>query len=174
MPTIAKHYKGFTLIELMISIVIVAVLFGVVISSISGIRRNSRDAQRQADLRTIQSALQNFYADQNFFPNNTGSGASTDISTLPGITNCTGTTSCTISTTYLSSIPADPLSGASYKYQPLLDPLSSTYCSSSSGAGQCHYYILCAALEGSPPPNSGSSAKCSGLLGSTYNFQLNP
>ncbi len=187
--TAMQPHRGFTLVELMISIAIVAVMFGVIINSVFGVRRNGRDAQRQADLRTIQSALQNFYTDQNYFPNNAGSTTSTDISTLSSITNCTGaptSPACTISTTYLSPLPADPLSSVSYKYKPKLDASSGsagTTCNTSSNTNSCHYYILCAVLENPSPQNSTQYAECNNSTngfgsvsgyGSTNTYQVNP
>jgi type IV pilus assembly protein PilA len=176
------HPRGFTLIEIMIAIAIVSVTFGIIINSAASVRKTGRDGQRQADILSIKSALQNFYADQNYFPNNPGSGVTTDISSLNSLTNCTGAPSsptCTISKTYLPIIPVDP-TGIAYKYKPKLDSTTSstaTTCNSSQNTNQCHYYILCADLEGATPQSSSQNSGCTDAtngFGSNYNYQANP
>lgn len=54
----SKKQRGFTLVELLITISIIGVLLALSLASISGARMRSRDAKRIADLRTIQSALE--------------------------------------------------------------------------------------------------------------------
>lgn len=49
--------KGFTLVELLITVSVVAILSAIVISSLDSARERSRDAQRQTDLRTMEAAL---------------------------------------------------------------------------------------------------------------------
>jgi prepilin-type N-terminal cleavage/methylation domain-containing protein len=50
--------SGFTLIELVVVISIVAILASVVIANVNEASKKSRDADRQADLRTLQSAIE--------------------------------------------------------------------------------------------------------------------
>lgn len=170
--------QGFTLVEIMIAVSIVAVVFGLIISSSAAIRKRSRDAQRQADLRMIQTALQQFYTDRNHFPNDftpisTGliSGVLTDCSNEPT------SPACTISKTYLSTIPADPSGVDQYKYRSKVDTASgANNCgpAAGQGSGTCHSYILCAKLEGSSPQAAGDYAECQTQFGSAYNFQIKP
>ena len=96
--------KGFTLIELIVVMSIIAVLSTLSLFAIQGARRSSRDAKRKADLGQIASALEMYKADCNSYP-----------SSLPGIgsslqSNCLGST-----VTYLQTLPGDP-SGGSYYY----------------------------------------------------------
>ena len=49
---------GFTLIELIVAISVVAILSAVVLANMNDGRAQARDAERQADLRTLQSALE--------------------------------------------------------------------------------------------------------------------
>ncbi len=53
--------KGFTLIELMVVISILAILVTIGVTSYSTIRKNSRDSIRKSDLHTIQNALEQYY-----------------------------------------------------------------------------------------------------------------
>ena len=65
--------RGFTLVELMVVITIVAVLATIGIVSYQVVLKNSRDARRQTDLRTIQTGLEQYFADQLFYPKDNGS-----------------------------------------------------------------------------------------------------
>jgi prepilin-type N-terminal cleavage/methylation domain-containing protein len=49
--------KGFTIIELLVTVSIIAILMAVAIGSFGPAREKSRDAQRQTDLRTVEAAL---------------------------------------------------------------------------------------------------------------------
>lgn len=57
----SKH-KGFTLVELMVVISIIALLTVVVMFSVSAARSKGRDAQRISDLKTVAVALELYHA----------------------------------------------------------------------------------------------------------------
>lgn len=60
--------KGFTLVELLIVISIIATLSVVGLVSYTNFTKSSRDAKRQSDLKLIQSALEEYHGDQLFYP----------------------------------------------------------------------------------------------------------
>jgi prepilin-type N-terminal cleavage/methylation domain-containing protein len=96
--------KGFSLLEILVVITIIAILSAMGLIIYGSILKDSRDAKRQSDLKTIQSALEQYFADRFYFPNiTTGS-----FPFGSALTNCTGVTSCTVSKTYLNSVPTDP------------------------------------------------------------------
>ncbi|MDP4010735.1 MAG: prepilin-type N-terminal cleavage/methylation domain-containing protein [Candidatus Roizmanbacteria bacterium] len=64
---------GFTLIEIMIVIGIIGTVMMMSIGSYGSVMRNSRDAQRQSDLKKIRAALEQYYVDHDTF-NVTGGG----------------------------------------------------------------------------------------------------
>ena len=70
--------KGFTLIELMVVISILAILVAIGVTSYSTIRKNSRDSIRKADLHSIQNALEQYYGKNEIYP----AGNAEAISTL--------------------------------------------------------------------------------------------
>lgn len=106
--------KGFTLIELMVVIAIIGVVFSIIITSAALVRKNSQDAQRQSDLRSIQSALEQYNADQTFYP--TTSSMGTLATTLNQLDNTVGNPSPPSSKRiYLGTIPKDP-TGGTYAY----------------------------------------------------------
>ncbi len=102
---IIRKSHGFTLIELLIVIAIIGVLATILLANFIGVRQRSRDAQRKADLRQIQGAIELYKADQGVYPPmplysiNCGSYAVSSYSSIKG-----GTPSIT----YMEKIPCDP------------------------------------------------------------------
>ena len=64
LKTIINGQRGFTLIELLAVMAIVAVLAGIVSTSVSGSNESSRDAAARQDANTVNSASGDFFADQ--------------------------------------------------------------------------------------------------------------
>ncbi len=91
-----KKYSAFTLLELLIVIAIIGILASLAAVSYSSAQRRARDSQRQADLKAIQNAVEQYYADHN--GNYPASCVAIDIETdyLPG------------------GLPTDPKTGGSY------------------------------------------------------------
>lgn len=164
MSDVRKKAKsnGFTLVEILVTISIIAIMYGVIITSTTGIRRGSRDAQRESDLRSIQAALAQYYADQQFYP----------VAPLPTSGGISGSTGCasscpSTSKTYLSSIPKDPLDSSVYGYQTWTSPQATASCDNLGLSSRCQYYYLCAKLEATNPnPNSCGNQN--------YNYQITP
>jgi len=60
--------NAFTLIELIVVISIIGILAAMSIGSYSNIQKSARDAKRKSDLKDIELALQQYYADNKQFP----------------------------------------------------------------------------------------------------------
>ena len=151
-----QSQSGFTLIELLIVIAIIGVLATILLANFIGVRQRSRDAQRKADLRQIQSAIELYKADQANYPSALYS------------TNCPPSSSLiggSPAITYLAKIPCDP-SGTSYWN-------SGNYYYSLIGTTT---YILGACIENANDADSqvtstspsGSSANCPNSLKKYY------
>jgi prepilin-type N-terminal cleavage/methylation domain-containing protein len=102
--------KGFTLLEILVVIGIIAVLVGLATTSYSTAQKKARDTKRKSDLRTIQNCLEQYYSYNNNFKYNgslpTGSGL-VSTGTLPTVLNC-GSTALTT--------PKDPINDSNYQY----------------------------------------------------------
>jgi len=96
-----KRNSGFTLVELLIVVSIIGILTGVVIGVINPnkVRGRARDGVRKNDIAVIKGALENYYSENNIYPDDVPFG---------------GTWS-----QYLKIVPQDPLvaKGFSYCYE---------------------------------------------------------
>jgi len=113
-----KTFKGFTLIEMILVVTIIAILATSVLVGLGGARTSARNSRRVGDLRNIQNALELYYNKNGYYCRTTGYNGL--VSCLQGIT----------------SVPKDPLSSSGWKYY--YQPIGSTY----------QRYILGARLEG--------------------------
>jgi general secretion pathway protein G len=106
--TLSRIQAGFTLVELMIVISIIALLTGIIVANLTSSKARSRDAQRVSDLNQIQLALEQYFdrcgqypiADSNGMPS-TSSSCSGGVITI---------------SSYISKIPQDPSNGQKYLY----------------------------------------------------------
>lgn len=122
--------KGFTLIELMVAVTIIALMVGVSTFSMASVRESAKDDKRLADMEAIRSALARYRADCGQFP-----------ASLPaGGTAFTGNSSCLNINTYINEFPEDP-DGYIYSYNVL----------PASGPPYTDY-ILCTSLSEDPNP----------------------
>lgn len=64
--------KGFTLIELLVVIVILGVLAAVVVFSVRGVTNDSEENACLQEKRTLETAVEAYYAKEGSFPNSNG------------------------------------------------------------------------------------------------------
>lgn len=172
--------RGFTIVELLIVIVVIAILASISVVAYNGIQTRAKDSARSQDIKTIVQALEMHYADRGFFPNQS--------TYTPGSTAINGAWSTTVDGSwanlaavlapYISKLPTPPgtLStatavngggGNSYDYYGFTN---STYCASSQGQG----FILVYRNDG-PQANTLQGA-CGGTpvgpYGNASNFRV--
>lgn len=118
--------KGFTLMELLIVIAIIGILVSVSTVSYSSAQKKGRDARRHTDLKAIQNAWEQYYADNSAsYPSDPGCAYA--AIPVPGVN---------IGPTYLpGGLPTDPKSTAATPIAYQAKCTSTTYC-------------FCANLEG--------------------------
>lgn len=144
---------GFTIVELLIVIVVIAILAAISVVAYNGVQQRARNSQRVHDIQAVTQALELYYIDKGSYPNyynytpgstaiNSGWSTTTDGSwsnlvqaLLPYATNLPSSTGVTSGTPAISG-------GTNYDYFGFSD---SGYCGSSRGQG----YILVYRLEGS-------------------------
>lgn len=157
-----RSKRGFTLIELMIAISIIAIISAIGLVSYSQAQKIGRDARRKQDLRQIAVALELFYQKNKRYPCS-GTGVVTiptawqaSNATLSWLTDNSlscgwGGSNQIITPLYINKMPTDPLSddgipagvtGYGYAY----------YSGDSQYSASCpkgQYYILITKLENS-------------------------
>jgi type II secretion system protein G len=107
-----SNFKGFTLVEMLIVIVIIGVLVSAFVPRFKGIRENANDIARKSHVQTIANALLTYNSSEGDYPDSDGCVAS-----LQGKL-----------TQYLTTIPQDPqankkhapcATNGSYAYRPI-------------------------------------------------------
>lgn len=98
--------KGFTLIEMMIVIMVIAILVGVLLPQFRGTQDEAAEQRARSELRTLATAIESYYIHNN--------------NTLPA----TLTTLITASPRIISAVPTDPFRTGSNAY---------TYATSANG-----------------------------------------
>jgi len=93
--------KGFTLIEIIIAITIIAMISGGGLVSVFNALRNSRDAKRKGDLEQIRTALEIYKADKGYYPT---PAAGWHNLAIPG----DGVYIALVSGGYINAMPIDP------------------------------------------------------------------
>lgn len=152
--------EGFTLVELLIVITIIAILSAIALVSYSSFTKNARDTKRKTDLNFVQAALEQYFADQHYYPE-AGSGECPDNEDGQLRFGCS-LTSPDGSKGYLSTVPQESITTNSpYSYVP-----SPTGCDNSTTL--CNSYCLFAQMENSS--NGKEDTECP-LLGN-YNYSV--
>lgn len=145
MPVLPRRHSqsGMTLTELLIVVTVVAVLFILLILSMTKQVSRSRDAERKADLEKIKIAFEEYHNDNGCYP------------PIDVLMNCNSSSFLP----YLQAIPCDPISEEPYYYVPL-------------SGDTCNGYRVYAGLENSDDPIIGQLA-CDGDTGCGYGSNYN-
>lgn len=77
-----KRAGGFTLVEMLVVISIIAILTSVLAGGYVNSQKNSRDAARKIQLKSISDVLNSFYADNNRYPYDSDVGSIKGINTI--------------------------------------------------------------------------------------------
>ncbi|MBV8580776.1 MAG: prepilin-type N-terminal cleavage/methylation domain-containing protein [Candidatus Eremiobacteraeota bacterium] len=90
-----RSEQGFTLIELMIVVAIIAILAAILIPNFVNARSQAQTAACESNLRAIATALELYYADNQVYP------TASSVSVAPALLTANGVT-------YLNNTPRDP------------------------------------------------------------------
>lgn len=153
-----RRQRGFTIVELLIVIVVIAILASLTVVAFSSTQSSARDSKRKADIAAITRALELYYTEKGHYPNAT--------TYTPGSTTINAAWSTTADASwanleavlqpYISQLPRDPISTPAvdvrsvvgYDYQYFGN--QSTYC----GVAPGQMYILNYRLEGAAQPDT--------------------
>ena len=119
-----RAQRGFTLIELMIVVAIIAILAGILIPNFVNARASAQTAACESNLQEIATAMELYYADNQAYP------------TAASFTNVTPSLLTAGSVVYLNNTPKDPAAqNQSLDYQ--------VETSAQSGTTPAGYTIIC-------------------------------
>lgn len=156
-----KKTDGFTLVELLVVIAVLATVIGLALPNFLGARARARDTRRKGEMNQLKTALQLYYNDYKGFPSN---------SVMGGINGCgtTGTDACPQSGCAAAfaaggSVACDTTNGTIYMLRLPGDSSSSMfYYQVNSGSDFCAKI----ALENASDADAASSqARCAALCG---------
>lgn len=123
-----KPHSGFTLLELLVVISIIAILITMGVSSFATAQKKGRDTKRKSDIKEVQTALEQYYSVCNYiYPVPSGFYSQGIICSSPSIA-------------IMPTVPTDPRSTPYYCPTPV-----DSKCTSS-------VYTICATLESEPTP----------------------
>ena len=105
-----KSRSGFTIIELLIVIVVIAILAAITVIAYNGIQKRARDSQRKSDMALLQKALEMYYLDNGKFPASTGAVSPNGSWSSSGDSSWENLT--TALKPYISSLRYDPINTA--------------------------------------------------------------
>ncbi len=124
---VREDERGFTLIELMIVVAIIAILAGILIPNFVNARSQAQTAACESNLRSIATALELYYADNQIYPTATAAAVAPALFTANGVA-------------YLNNTPRDPAAqSATATYS-----LTTTQATGGSPAG---YTIQCPGIH---------------------------
>jgi len=153
--TYEKEHKGFTFIEILVVVTIMAVLIVAGIVSFASVNKRSRDARRKSDVEQIRSALEMYRADEGHYP--------LTANPTQFVTITSDSTFTTALSSYMATIPEDPKNNDDYPYKiRLLDQRISEY----------YGYCLTAFTEGagSGSNSCGLTLPTSSTTGESYTY----
>lgn len=110
--------SGFTLIEMLIVIAVIAILASVILVGLGPVQKQGRDSRRISDLRQVQNGLELYYNKCGFYPgaNNFGNSACATAGSDDPVWN--NLANALISSNIgVSNVPVDPTNNTIYFYR---------------------------------------------------------
>lgn len=159
LPPFGKKLLGFTLVELLIVVSIIAILAGLVFAAFTRAQVNARDARRVNDLNQVKTALELYFEENSVYPwSNAGNLACNSSRTLAWGSPF----ECTL--VFMRILPLDPLPAPHLQY---------CYISVEDfGVDRSTFYTLYASMENDNNGNISPPELCGGAGGSPYNYKL--
>lgn len=145
---------GFTIVELLVTIVVIGILTSLVTVAYNGAQDRARDTIRQNDIDAITKALEEYYQDHGEYPRG---GGSTSINSLWSTTADSSWQNLkTALADYISVLPEDPINTQNFSLTNATNPDGRGYAYYSNfnvnycGAEFSQMYILIYRLDSAP------------------------
>ncbi len=131
-----RRRHGFTLVELLVVIVVLAVLAAIVLPKFMNSSKRSKESALRSDLKLLRNAVGLFQADTSVYPKTLADLAATaaPANGLDASGNETAITAADWHGPYLQEIPKDPIANADFTYG-VASPNVGKVTSSASGSG---------------------------------------
>ena len=126
----AKRRRGFTLVELLVVIVVLAVLAAIVLPKFMDSSARSKESSLRTDLKLIRNVISAFQADTAKYPHSLDDLAKTD-ETKVKVADGSYVVANDWHGPYLEAVPNDSISGSAFNY----DKTTSKVASSATGNG---------------------------------------
>lgn len=127
--SLLSNKGGFTLMELLVVISIIAILISIGLTSFSTVQKKARDSKRKSDIKEVQNSLEQYYSVcGSQYPVPTDFYAQGIVCSLPSLA-------------IMPTVPTDPRGTTPY------------FCGPTPAAGNCTStgYNICTMLEGESP-----------------------
>lgn len=147
--------KGFTVVELLIVIVVIAVLASITVVAFNGVQQRGRDAKRASDGKSIVKALEAYRATHGRFPTPTPSRGGTSFEQS---TDTPGTFMEYLQGEYMSTVPIDPINDSTryYRYHVYEEStLPGMGCPTDKGRLMI-FYVMRFEVSGAAPPGDST------------------
>ncbi len=129
-----KHLtRGFTLIELVVVVSLLAILSGVLVPRVTTHMQSARDARRLADLKRVRNAIEQYQMDRGEYPpaETNRSYGGWDVSIDGGFLETL------VEEGYLDQTPRDPINDPTYHYRYYVYDAGAYGCD-----GRTRFYVL--------------------------------
>ncbi len=128
-----RYARGFTLIELVVVISILAILSGVLVPRVTSHLKSARDARRLADIKAVRGAIEQYYLDKGSYPaaNANSSYGGWDVSSDGDFIRVLRDQG------YLDEDGTDPINDATFHYRYYVYAKGSYGC-----VGNADFYVL--------------------------------
>ncbi len=116
------QYRGFTLVELLVVVVVLAVLAAIVLPKFVNSSQRSKEASLKQNLKMLRDAINRFYTDTGYYPHTLDDLAKTNPSDVRGADPSGSGGSVVIDANtwhgpYIDEVPLDPISGDEFLYK---------------------------------------------------------
>lgn len=120
--------KGFTIVELLVVMSIIVLLGSLILVQVSSSRARSRDAEREAEIKTLQNALAIYIVNNKLYPVYSGALSGADATSVALVNDGA-----------LQQVPLDPFNSGNYRY---------AYASTDGSTYTITYYLETNSISG--------------------------